>query len=170
MISLRHHAISLAAVFLALAVGVVMGSGLLSDTLLAGLRDDNRHLQERINGLEKQNNGLNEKLKSAGEFDAAMAARIVHGALGDKSVIIFRTPDASEDTVDSLSRLLADAGGRVTGTVSLTQQFIDANSSEKLLSVVNSSVLPAGSQLNSTLVDQGSQAGDLLGQLFVLLG
>ena len=36
VISLRHHAISLAAVFLALAIGVVLGSGLLSNTVLVG--------------------------------------------------------------------------------------------------------------------------------------
>ena len=40
VISLRSHAISLAAVFLALAIGVALGSGLLSNTLLSGLRDD----------------------------------------------------------------------------------------------------------------------------------
>ena len=51
----------------------------------------------------------------------------------------------------------------VACTVSLTQEFVDANSAEKLRSVVNSSVLPAGQQLSSKLVDQGSQAGDLLG-------
>ena len=38
MISLRYHAISLAAVFLALAIGVVLGAGLFSDTLLAATR------------------------------------------------------------------------------------------------------------------------------------
>ncbi|HYZ68460.1 MAG TPA: copper transporter, partial [Mycobacterium sp.] len=41
--------------------------------------------------------------------------------------------------------------------------FVDANSAEKLLSVVNSPIVPAGTQLNTTSVDQGSQAGDLLG-------
>jgi hypothetical protein len=51
----------------------------------------------------------------------------------------------------------------VTGTVTLTQQFVDANSADKLLSVVNSSIVPAGTQLSTTSVDQGSQAGDLLG-------
>jgi hypothetical protein len=45
----------------------------------------------------------------------------------------------------------------------LTQEFVDANSAEKLRSVVNSSILPAGAQLSTKLVDQGSQAGDLLG-------
>ena len=163
MISLRHHAISLAAVFLALAVGVVLGSGLLSDTLLSGLRDDKRQLQDRISALDQRHNALTEKLNAAGEFDAAMAGRIVRSALNEKSVVIFRTPDASDDAVASLTRLVGDAGGTMTGTVALTQQFIDANSADKLLSVVNSSILPAGTQLSTALVDQGSQAGDLLG-------
>ena len=163
MISLRHHAISLAAVFLALAVGVVLGSGLLSDTLVSGLRDDKRQLQSRINGLDQHNNALNEKISAANQFDTAMAGRIVHGALNEKSVVIFRTPDAPDDTVSSLTKLVGDAGGTVTGTVTLTQQFVDANSADKLLSLVNSSIVPAGSQLSTASVDQGSQAGDLLG-------
>jgi hypothetical protein len=162
MISLRHHAISLAAVFLALAIGVVLGSGFLSNTLLAGLRDDKKHQQEQISALDQEKNALNEKLNAAGEFDTAMAGRMVHGALTGSSVVIFRTPDASDDVVTSMKRLVGDAGGTVTGVVSLTQQFVDANSADKLLSVVNSSMLP-GAQMNTTSVDQGAQAGELLG-------
>jgi Copper transport outer membrane protein, MctB len=163
VISLRHHAVSLAAVFLALAVGVVLGSGLLSDTLLSGLRDEKRDLQNQINGLTDQKNALNEKLSAANDFDAQVAGRIVHDALGGKSVVLFRTPDAADDDVDAVSRIVGQAGGAVTGTVQLTQEFVDANSAEKLRSVVNSSILPAGAQLSTNLVDQGSQAGDLLG-------
>jgi hypothetical protein len=55
------------------------------------------------------------------------------------------------------------AGATVTGTISLTEEFVDANSAEKLLSVVNSPIVPAGAQLSTKSVDQGSQAGDLLG-------
>ncbi|MGE5696639.1 MAG: copper transporter, partial [Candidatus Sericytochromatia bacterium] len=163
MISLRHHAISLAAVFLALAVGVVLGSGFLSDTLVSGLRDDKQQLQDRISELDQHNNALTERLNTASEFDTLMAERIVRGALTDKSVVIIRTPDASDDVVTSLTKLVGDAGGTITGTVTLTQQFVDANAADKLLSVVNSSIVPAGTQLNTTLVDQGAQAGDLLG-------
>src|SRR4029453_275311 len=163
MISLRTHAISLAAVFLALAVGVVLGSGLLSNTLLSGLRDDKHELQTQINTLTDDKNALNEKLNAAGEFDAQMAPRILHETLTGKSVVVFRTPDANDDDVDSLSRMVGQAGGTVTGTVALTQEFVDANSAEKLLSVVNSPIVPAGKQLNTASVDQGSQAGDLMG-------
>ena len=71
MISLRPHAISLAAVFLALAIGVVLGSGLLSDTVLSGLRDDKTELQNQINTLtRRRTTQLNEKLSAADDFDA----------------------------------------------------------------------------------------------------
>src|ERR1700756_3696301 len=163
MISLRQHALSLAAVFLALAVGVVLGSGFLSDTLLSSLRDEKRDLYSQINGLNDQKNALNEKLSAANNFDNQLAGRMVHDALGGKSVVVFRTPDAKDDDVAAVSKFIGQAGGTVTGTVSLTQEFVDANSAEKLRTVVNSSILPAGQQLSTKLVDQGSQAGDLLG-------
>lgn len=163
MISLRTHAISLAAVFLALAVGVALGSGLLSNTVLSGLRDDKHELQNQINDLTDDKNSLNEKLSAANEFDAMMSPRILREALVDRSVVLFRTPDAGDDDVEALIRLVGQAGGTVSGTVALTQQFVEANSAEKLLSVVNSPIVPAGKQLSTTSVDQGSQAGDLLG-------
>ena len=163
MISLRQHALSLAAVFLALAVGVVLGSGFLSDTLLSSLRDEKRDLFSQINGLNDQKNVLNEKLAAANNFDNQLVGRIVHDALGGKSVVVFRTPDAKDDDVATVAKFIGQAGGTVTATVSLTQEFVDANSAEKLRTVVNSSILPAGQQLSTKLVDQGSQAGDLLG-------
>ncbi len=163
MISLRQHALSLAAVFLALAVGVVLGSGFLSDTLLSSLRDEKHDLYSQIDWLNDQKNVLNEKLAAANNFDNQLVGRIVHDALGGKSVVVFRTPDAKDDDVAAVSKLVGQAGGTVTGTVSLTQEFVDANSAEKLRTVVNSSILPAGQQLSTKLVDQGSQAGDLLG-------
>ncbi|MCV7408119.1 channel-forming protein [Mycobacterium florentinum] len=163
MISLRQHAFSLAAVFLALAVGVVLGSGFLSDTLLSSLRDEKRDLYTQINGLNDQKNVLNEKLSAANNFDNQLMGRIVHDGLAGKAIVVFRTPDAKDDDVAAVSKIVGQAGGTVTGTVALTQEFVDANSAEKLRTVVNSSVLPAGQQLSTKLVDQGSQAGDLLG-------
>ena len=120
-------------------------------------------MQNQINGLTDEKNALNEKLSAAGKFDAQMSPRILRDALKGKSVVLFRTPDAADDDVEAMSRLVGESGGTVTGTITLTQEFVDANSSEKLLSVVNSPIVPAGRQLSTTSVDQGSQAGDLLG-------
>lgn len=163
MITPRHHAISLAAVFLALAIGVVLGSGLLADTWVSGLREEKRDLHSQLNAAQDRENALNEKLRTANDFDTQLAGRIVRDELVDKSVVIFRTPDAADDDVDAVARLINQAGGVVTGTVSLTEQFVDANSAEKLHAVVQSGIVPAGAQLRTNLVDQGSAAGDLLG-------
>ena len=168
MISLRTHAISLAAVFLALAIGVALGSGLLSNTVLSGLQDDKQDLQNQINVLTEEKNALNQRLSAAEEFDAQIAPRVLRDTLGGKSVVLFRTPDASDDDIDALTRSVGQAGGTVGGTVTLTQEFVDANSAEKLLSVVNSPIVPAGKQLSTAAVDQGSQAGDLLGIALLL--
>ena len=168
MISLRQHAFSLAAVFLALAVGVVLGSGFLSDTLLSSLRDEKRDLYTQISGLNDQKNVLNEKLSAANNFDSQLVGRMVHDALAGKAVVVFRTPDAKDDDVAAVSKIIGQASGTVSGTVSLTREFVDANSAEKLRTVVNSSILPAGQQLSTKLVDQGSQAGDLLGIVLLI--
>jgi hypothetical protein len=131
--------------------------------MTSGLRDETRNLHNQVNSLNDEKRVLNGKLASANAFDAQMAARMVHDAMNGKSMVIFRAPDAQDEDVDAVSKIVGQAGGAVTGTVSLTQEFVDANSAEKLRSVVNASVLPAGAQLGTKLVDQGSQAGDLLG-------
>jgi len=159
----RHRVIWLAAVFLALALGVVLGSFALSGPLVSGLRGDKGSLQDQIAALDGKNSVLNEKLAAADQFDAQMSGRIVRDALAGKSVVLIRTPDAEDDDVDAVSRLVGQAGGVLAGTLGLTTEFIDANSAEKLRSVVNSPVVPPGAQLNTALADPSAQAGDLLG-------
>lgn len=156
----RHFVLSLAAVFVALAVGVVLGARVLTDPLAIGPDGLGQELQqERADDTA----ALTERLAAADEFDGAMAARIVADALRGKSVVVFRAPDADDGDVDALSRLVQSAGGTLTGTVALTPNFVDGDASEKLRSVVVSPIVPAGTQLSTALTDAGAQAGDLLG-------
>ena len=159
----RHRVLWLAAVFLALAAGVMLGSFALSGPLVSGLRGDKGSLQQQITTLGDENRGLNEKLTAADSFDAQMSARIVRDALAGKSVVLFRTPDAQDSDVDAVSRLIGQAGGAITATIGLTDEFVHGNAAEKLQSVVNSPVVPAGAKLNTALTDPSAQAGDLLG-------
>ena len=163
MKSRRRRVISLAAVIVALAVGFVLGARMNSGPMVSVLRSDKGDLQQRVDGLAQENKALGERLSAADDFDAAMSERIVRDALAGKSVVIFRTPDAQDPDVDGVVRLIGQAGGSLTGTVGLTIEFINGNSGEKLRSVVNSPIVPPGKQLNSDLVDEGAEAGDLLG-------
>lgn len=159
----RHFVLALAAVFLALAGGVVLGARVLTDPLVTGLRGDEGDLQQTVEALTDEAAVLNNRLAAADEFDTAMSARILGGALAGKSVVLLRTPEAAEADLDSTIRLVQQAGGSVTGTIALTEEFVDGNAAEKLRSVVVSPIVPPGTQLSTTLTDASAQAGDLLG-------
>ena len=159
----RHRVLWLAAVFLALAAGVMLGSFALSGPLVSGLRGDKGSLQQQINTLGDENRVLSEKLVATDAFDAQMSPRMVRDALAGKSVVIVRTPGAEDSDVDAMSRLLGQAGGSVTTTIELTDEFVHGNAAEKLQSVVNSPIVPAGARLNTVLTDPSAQAGDLVG-------
>ncbi|ORL78898.1 copper transporter [Prescottella equi] len=167
MISMRQHAISIAAIFLALAIGVVLGSGLLSNGMLSGLRDDKADLQSRIEDLNTTNNQLNEQLTAADGFDSVVSDRIVRDTLAQRSVVVMTTPDADPGEAEGINRLIGQAGGNVTGRVALTKSFVDSVNGDQLRTTVTN-VIPAGIQLRTGAVDQGSLAGDLLGSVLLL--
>ncbi|AYJ49875.1 copper transporter [Rhodococcus sp. P1Y] len=167
VISMRQHAISIAAIFVALAIGVVLGSGLLSSGLVSGLRDDKTDLENEVGALQDSNNQLGEQLNSADGFDSAVSARVVRDALLDRSVVVITTPDADPGDVDGVTRSIEASGAAVTGRVSLTDLFVSAASGDDLRTRLTN-VVPAGVQLRTGAVDQGSLAGDLLGSVLLL--
>jgi hypothetical protein len=167
VISMRQHAISIAAIFIALAIGVVLGSGLLSSGLVSGLRDDKSGLENQVDSLQNTNNQLGEQLNSADGFDAAVSGRVVRDALAERSVVVITTPDADPGDVDGVTRSIQAAGAAVTGRVSLTDSFVSAASGDDLRTRLTN-VVPAGTQLRTGAVDQGSMAGDLLGSVLLL--
>jgi hypothetical protein len=169
VISLRHHVISIAAVFLALALGVVLGSTSLSDGLLSGLRSDNTGLRSTNDGQLAELNTLRGQLKSADGFDLALAPLALRGSLAQRSVVVVTGPDADSADRDAIISLIGQAGATVTGQVSLTAAFVDPSNADQLRSTVTN-VIPAGVQLPTGTVDAGSLAGALLGSVLMLNG
>jgi len=167
VISMRQHAISIAAIFLALAIGVVLGAGLLSNGMLSGLRDDKAELQNQIEDLNEKNNQLGEQVTAADGFDSAVADRILRDTLAQRSVVVITTPDADPGDIEGVQRSVAQAGGAVTGRVALTESFVDSVNGDQLRTTVTN-IIPAGIQLRTGAVDQGSLAGDLLGSVLLL--
>lgn len=166
MISMRQHAVSLTAVFLALAVGIVLGSGLLSNTLVSGLRDDKTGLGRELQDQHDRANALEAELTAADDFDTAMAGRIVRDELRDRSVLVITTPDTDPVALDSVTRTVDAAGGRLTGRLALTDTYLDAAGADMLRTTVTN-VIPAGVQLDTAAVDPGSLTGDLLGAVLL---
>jgi hypothetical protein len=166
VISLRYHVISIAAVLLALAVGVVLGSTTLSRTLLSGLTNDNDQLVNQVHDLETQRNAQNARLADADSFATQVGPMAVRGQLDQRTVVLITTADANPEDRDALKTLLADAGARVTGEVQLTDDFSNPEKADQLKDIVPR-LLPAGVRL-PTVSDPGTLAGGLLGPLLLI--
>ncbi|RJO75566.1 copper transporter [Nocardia panacis] len=167
MISLRQHAISIAAIFLALAIGVVLGSQTLAADLLSGLRADKSDLRQQIDTATDQNRRLADQLNAADRFIASSSGRILGGTLADRSVVVFTGPDADPADVESVTKALETANAAITGKIALTDAILDATEGDRLRTSLTN-VIPSGAQLRTGAVDQGSLAGDLLGVALLL--
>ena len=166
MISLRYHVISIAAVFLALAVGVVLGSTTLSRSLLSGLNNENEDLAAQVNDLQNEKNAQNARLADADSFAASVGPMAVQGQLAQRTVVLITTSDARPADRDALKTLITNAGGNVTGELQLTESFSDPRHTDQLKDIVVR-LLPAGVQL-PTASDPGTLAGGLLGPLLLI--
>ncbi|TCP39218.1 copper transport outer membrane protein MctB [Tamaricihabitans halophyticus] len=166
MISLRYHIVSIAAVFLALAIGVVLGSTALNGSLLSGLADQKGELGEQVATLEAERNQLNAQLDGADAFAGAVGDMAVRGQLDKRTVALVTTPDAKPTERDALTELIEKAGGEVNGEVQLTDAFTDTNKTDQLREIVTQS-LPSGAQL-PTASDPGTLAGGLMSSLVLL--
>ena len=159
MISLRQHSVSIAGIFLALAIGLVLGA---HSGVLGSLRPGHGDLQPKVNALTAQNARLSGQLAASDAFLTGAEGRLLGGALADRSVLVFSTPDAAGEDVGAVSEALTAAGATVNGVIALANPFVDSGQGDRLRTAVTN-MIPAGAQLQTASVDQGSLAGDLLG-------
>lgn len=165
MISLRYHLITVAAVFLAIAVGVALGSTAVSGRLLSGLDEDNDSLTHEVEQLRSEQAVQGAQLRGADAFALAIGPVAVRGRLDQRTVAIVTTADADPADRDAVAALVREAGATVTGELQLTDAFTDSSRTDQLRELVTR--LPAGVQL-PTAADPGTLAGGLLGALLLL--
>jgi hypothetical protein len=134
LINLRYHIISITAVFLALGIGLTLGSTFLDrvtvDTLKSQLdaveaqvdqtRTDNRALSDRVHSLEERDAGLAEELPE----------RLLAGHLDAVPVLLVATRGTDEPLVAATVKALSAAGAQVAGTWWLTDRWALEDDSE----------------------------------------
>lgn len=125
MIDFRYHLVSLISVFLALAVGVVLGAGPLQNSLGTALNDQVTALRENRNAtqakLEQTETAVNER----DSYITQAATSLLPGTLASKNVAMVLLPDAKAEDADAIATQLKNAGATVTGRVSLTSTWVD---------------------------------------------
>ena len=123
MISFRYHVVSLLAVLLALAAGVALGGGPLSD-LGRGGDDATERAEARSQDLSRQLDEAGFTDSFQDEFAQDLSADAVSGSLTGRPVVLITMPGADEKVVSSLSDLVGEAGGSMSGTYAVQKTLV----------------------------------------------
>src|ERR1700712_830519 len=95
VISFRYHVVSIVAVFLALALGVVVGTTALNGPITTNLRERVDSLKKDRTSLANQNKTLSDAADDGNDFASAYGAQIVANTLKSKKVVVIGLPGAS---------------------------------------------------------------------------
>ncbi|WP_420110520.1 copper transporter [Pseudactinotalea sp.] len=125
MIDFRYHIVSLIAVFLALAVGVVLGAGPLQGSIGDQLTVQIEQLRQEKEELRVQLEQSQERGEELGTFVDATSQQLLEEMLTGVEVAVVETADADGAMTEALLERVAQAGGTVAGHVRLTQRWID---------------------------------------------
>jgi hypothetical protein len=152
VVNLRFHIVSLTAVFLALAVGIFMGSTLLQRATVDSLKARQKSLETKIDERVTENNAFRDALgvndKNDAEFETDVLPLMLRDQLRDPIVLVgIRGID--EGTVKKLASELSEAGSPSVQTVWLGTQA-DAASSDSRRAMA--AALSLGDNADTTVV------------------
>jgi Copper transport outer membrane protein, MctB len=128
MINFRYHLVSLTAVFLALGVGLLLGTTFLDDVLEDQLRSDLEELEHDLDRAGERNAELRQQLDGfedeAGGLDEQLGARLFDGQLLGQPVLVVAPRGIDEGLVERVTTALDQADADVMGTWWLTDRLL----------------------------------------------
>ena len=174
MIDFRYHLVSIVAVFLALAIGIVLGSTELQGVTLSGLSSANNSLRSQYDAASTARDAYEAQANAAQSFlQNSEPLLLGSGHLLDKDKIVLITePGAPSSVISGVKTAATDAGATVTGQVALQPSFNSLSSATaSTLSTANETtassagvILPAAADQQAASQQQAAQliAGTLL--------
>ena len=159
MINFRYHVVSLTAVFLALAIGLVVGTASLNGPVADSLKDQITALTKDNSNKRDQINQYRDELNRGQDFANEIAPTVLAGKLTGRRLLVLALPGSS-DYLDGVVAMLKIAGATITAKVSVQDKFFDPTKSVELLDLANQSVQPTisteGLPINSDGVETAS--------------
>jgi hypothetical protein len=150
MIDFRYHLVSLISVFLALAVGIVLGAGPLNEPIARGLT-------ERVQQLQADRDAKTDQLRTAqvgitnrDTFISQIQPGLVADQLGGRSVVLVTLPGFDPDAVKPVTTAIAQAGAKVAGRVDVQNAWVDPGSASAREKAVQALAVKVGAPVGST--------------------
>lgn len=127
MINFRYHLVSLVAVFLALGVGIVMGSTVIDQTIVEGLRGTIDRVEKRADADRKDARLSKEERKDALEALTQTIPPLLEHRLDQVPVVVIAGPDSDSGPVNETVDMIRAAGGVVPAVVRIDSNWDPAS-------------------------------------------
>jgi len=128
VINLRYHIVSITAVFLALGIGLTLGSSFLDRVTVDNLKSQLETVQERVGKSEAANDSLTGRVTAFEQRDEdlanELAERTLAGHLEAVPVLLLATEGTDDALVDQAVATLTSAGAQVAGTWTFTDRWL----------------------------------------------
>jgi hypothetical protein len=146
VIDFRYHLVSIVAVFLALAIGIVLGAAELQGPTYNILNHTTAKLQNEYDQTRGQLATAQAQASAGESYAQAVEPAVVRDLLTGQRLLIITEPGAQSSVVSGISAAAADAGATVTGQIALQPEFFDTSSTTQ-------------DSLNQTNLDVARSAG-----------
>lgn len=125
MVDFRYHVVSLISVFVALAIGIVLGAGPLGGTISDQLDEQVEQLRIDKDELRDQLAAQDDEHAKDEAFIEASADQLLANSLAQYRVAVVRLPGVADDVVAAVNDHLAQSGAVVNEPVNLTAMWAD---------------------------------------------
>jgi hypothetical protein len=165
VINFRYHVVSITSVFLALAIGLVLGTAALNGPVANDLNNRVTDLRQTNSQLRGQVEDLDKQVQGRDGFVRQVASTLLDGRLRGKSVLVVTLPGVVPEHRQGVLSMLALAGARVTGTIGFTEAFVDPTRSDDAVDLATRLTPPGVRDLPADN-DGVETAGALFGRVF----
>ena len=142
MIDFRYHLVSIIAIFLALAVGIVLGTTTINQTVLRNIQSEMKRLSNDKAAQRDQIAALHRQVQAQQAFSAGAEPLLEAGALTGQRVVVLAAPGTSADLRRGLLDSLTRAGALVTNDIRLANNFTDPRQANALDDLATRLVVP----------------------------
>jgi hypothetical protein len=146
VIDFRYHVVSIVAVFLALAIGIVLGSTELQGPAYNILNQTTAKLQGELDQARTQLSQSQAQATTGEAYAQAVEPAVLRDLLPGQRLLIVTEPGAQSSVVSGITTAAADAGASVTGQINLQPKFFDTSDTTR-------------DSLNQTTQDVAQQSG-----------
>lgn len=127
MIDFRYHLVSLISVFLALAIGIVLGAGPLRETIGESLTGQVDKLRADRNQLSSELSQSRQDLANQDTYVQVLATSALREKLKEQKIALVTTGKTNAQDVTLVSQMIEAAGGKVVSTATIGSNWLTSN-------------------------------------------